>query len=246
MIGILNIVFGSALGLGGLCCGLYFMMISALGPVIGAQQSQVMQQMKDGQVAQRAAQVRQLEEQEEAAETEEEKQTIRDKRTALESTPAPMIPTVDMSKMYGLNDSRTIAYWLAEMLSGVILNVLMVISGVGLVAMKEWGRKMALIVAGIKIARLLLLQLFSILVIIPIVTKQMAEAMEQMMSQMPPGPGGAPPPAMGPQIGAVYGTMMTLGAVCMLIIGSIYPGISLWLLTRPEAKLSGQQLESPK
>jgi hypothetical protein len=246
VIGILNIVFGTALGLGGVCCGLYVMMLSALSPVIGAQQTQVFQQIKDGQAAQRAAQVRQLEEQEEAAQTEEEKQSIRDQRTTLQSTPIPTMPNIDMSKMYGMNDPRVIVYWLVDMLSGVLLNVLLIISGLGLVAMREWGRKMAITIAAIKIVRLLLLQAFSMLVIVPIVTKQMTEAMEQMMSQMQPGPGGAPPPAMGPQLGTVYGTMMTLSAVCMLIFGSIYPGIVLWLLTRPEAKLSGQQLESPK
>jgi hypothetical protein len=104
---------------------------------------------------------------------------------------------------------------------------------------------MGFAVAGIKIVRLIVLQAFSVFVIVPTMTKQMSEAMEQMMSQMPPGPGGAPPP-MGAEFATVYGTLMTISAVCMVVFGSIYPIIVLWVLSRPEAKMYSQSVETTK
>jgi hypothetical protein len=99
---------------------------------------------------------------------------------------------------------------------------------------------MAIWVAAIKIGRLVILEAYSVIVVAPVIAKGMAESMQEMMSQMPPGSGGAPP-QLGPQIATIYGTMFTVTAVCMLVFGSIYPGILLWMLTRPDAKAACQR-----
>ena len=63
VLGILNIVFGSALILGGVCCGLYIMMLSMMSPMMIAAQNQMQQQMKTQQQAERTAELKKLEEQ---------------------------------------------------------------------------------------------------------------------------------------------------------------------------------------
>jgi hypothetical protein len=237
VIGILNIVFGSALALGGLCCGVYLLTLSSLSPVIGAQQNLMQQQFQASQVAERTAALDQLKQALEAAEADDEKQRIQAEIDALEATPMAVMPAMpDMTKMYGMNNPRVIGFSSVDMLSSILLNVVLIVSGVGLVALREWGRKLAIIVAGLKIARLLVLQTISIIFIVPAMAKQMAEAMEQMMSQMPSGSGGGPPPGFSSNFAMVYGTSMTVTAVCMVIFGSIYPCIVLWVLTRPQAK----------
>ena len=52
--------------------------------------------------------------------------------------------------------------------------------------------------------------------------------MDEMMQNMPAGAGPQQP--AGGQIGAVYGTMLTAWAVFLLVGGSIYPIVQIWLL----------------
>ena len=237
VLGILNIVFGSALVLGGICCGMNLTMQAALAPMITAQQQQLQQQMKSTQDAERDERLKKLDEQEQAAQTEEEKLTIQSQRQTVLATPPVVMPVMpDMSKMYGMNNPRVMGYSVTDILSGLLLNVFLLISGAGLVGMREWGRKLAVWIAAIKIGRLFLLTIYSIIFVAPVMAKQMTEALQQMLSQMPPGRGGAPPPQMGSELATIYGTMMTVSAAAMLVFGSIYPGILLWALTRPAAK----------
>ncbi len=65
-----------------------------------------------------------------------------------------------------------------------------------------------------------------------VVSLIVAQGMEDMMSQMMQnGPaGGGPPQIAGGSFGAIYGTMMTSWAVFLLIAGSIYPIVQIWLL----------------
>ena len=59
--------------------------------------------------------------------------------------------------------------------------------------------------------------------------------MTQMMGELTaqaPGPGGPP---MG-QFGIMYTVMYTAQAVFMVVLGSIYPVICLWLLNKRSAK----------
>ncbi len=237
VLGLLNIIFGAALLLCGLCSVVSVMTQIAMAPMLTAAQQQMQQRVKDQQEAERTEQLRILNEQEQAATTEEEKQKIQNQRQGVQTAPTVVMPVMpDMTKMYGMNDPHVLAYFLTDILSSVLMNSFLVISGVGLVGMKEWGRKLAIWVAAIKIGRLFVSQFYNIVVVVPVWVKQMTEVMEQMMTQMPPGPGGGPPPGFGSQLATIYGIMFTVAAVGTLVIGSIYPGILLWMLTRSDAK----------
>jgi hypothetical protein len=241
VLGMLNIIFGALLIICSLCSGVYLIAMRAMTPVLAQAQKQVQEQVKADQEAQRAEQLKQLDEQEQAATTEEEKQSIQNQRQAIQSAPVVVMPMPDMSNMYGMNEPLVFGYFLTDMLTALVTNVFLIIAGVGLVGMKDWGRRMALWVAGIKIARLFVSQVVNVVAITPVMVKQSVEMLEQMMSQVPPGPGGAPPAGFGTTMASAYGIMFTLTAVGTFVIGSIYPGILLWMLTRPEAKAACRQ-----
>jgi hypothetical protein len=239
--GILNIVFGAFLILAGLCGTFGLFVQRAMAPLITAQQNQMRQSFQANQQAERDAELRKLELAEEAAQSEEAKQTIKVQRQALEATPMPVMPVIpDMSKMYAINDARVITFAVTDMLSAMVLNILMIVSGAGLLRMREWGRKTAIGMAIAKLVRLIVMQACNVFLVLPIVTKQMTEGMQEMMSQMPAGPGGAPPPQFGTQFAMVMGTMMSASAVCVAIVGAVYPILLLWFLTAEDAKAACQ------
>jgi len=242
VIGILNIIFGSILILFGLCSGLSLLMQRAMAPMIQMQQNQMGQVIQANQEAERTARLRKLEQEEEAAQTDEEKQAIIVQRQAIESAPPVKVPVIpDMTKMYAMHDKRVLGFMITDMLLRIALNVLLIISGAGLVGAKEWSRKLAIKINVAKLVALLMVQAANIIIVLPIMAKQMSEGMQEMMSQMPPGSGGGPPPQFGSDFAIMMGTMMTAGAVFMVIFGSIYPAVSLWFLTRPDVRATCQR-----
>jgi hypothetical protein len=122
----------------------------------------------------------------------------------------------------------------------MFFNVLMLISGVGLIRLREWGRKLAVWVAALKIVRLIVLYGIFIMVMVPIFVKLILDMFEEMAQSLPPGAGR--PPIAG--MTTMFGTMFSVSAVAVMILGSIYPGIVLWLLTRPGVKAACNGRES--
>jgi hypothetical protein len=230
-IGVLNIVFGALLLLCGICFGLSLAMQLAMGPMFAGQQQQIQQMLE----ADRRQKLQELQDLEQAAQDEKEKAAIQARQKALQAQPIPKMP--DMAKF--TQDMGLQAYGIADVVTGLILNILMVISGVGLVSLKEWGRRLGLCVAILKIVRLIALYSIFILVVVPNITKTFMSMFQEMFEEMakvaPPGqrvPGAA---EMG-QMGTGLGIMFTAYAIGMIILGVIYPIIVLILLSRPQAK----------
>lgn len=230
-IGILNIVFGCLLLLCVACSSLNLLMQSAMGPMMVAQQQQVQQAMQ----AERQRMVQELQELEKAAKDEKEKAELRGKQKVLQAQPLPKMP--DMTRF--TRDTRFQTYSIVDMVSGFLLNVLMVVAGIGLVCLKEWGRVTAIWVAALKIVRLLALYSFFALAVVPdmvqLLTSMFQEMFDEMAKGAPPGqkmPGAA---EVG-QMGTAMGVMMTASAIGMIIFGVIYPTIVLIVLTRPRVK----------
>jgi hypothetical protein len=231
-IGILNIVFGSLLLLCVICSGLSLAMQSAMmGPMFAAQQ----QQLQQIQEADRQQKLLELDNLEQAAQNDNEKAAIQARRQALKAQPVPKMP--DMAKF--MQNRSLQVYGIADFVTGLILNVLMVVSGIGLVCYKEWGRQLGLWVAALKIVRLVALQTTFILVVVPDMTKAFTDMFQEMFQEVakagPPGqrvPGAAEIAQMGTAMGIMY-TAMAIG---MVILGVIYPIIVLILLSRPRVK----------
>jgi hypothetical protein len=229
-IGILNIVFASALLLAGLCCGTYAVVFSNSG--FWSAQQQQMQAAIEGQ---RKAEIKKLEDEEKDAKTDKEKGEIRARLRQLE---LQQIPEINPVKMYGMDDSRVVGYWIGDAASGLIVNLAMLIAGIGLVALKDWGRLLGIWVAVIKIVRLVVVYGFYILVVVPIITQRFIETTEKTTQAM-----GAQVNAAGPQMrqaavqaGEVTGIMMTIWGASMIVFGAIYPVTCAIVLTRARVK----------
>jgi hypothetical protein len=228
-IGILNIIFGCVMILCGVCAGFYLAVFAAMGPLM----AQTQQQMQARMDAQQQAQIKALEDQEKAGKTPEEKAAIRAEIAKVQTTPAPKMP--DIKKMYGMDKPEVAAWAIGEAITGMILNLAMIVAGIALVGFREWGRIMALWVAAIKILRLLALYGYCIVVVVPLVAKGQMEAIEEMMRSMPAGGGGFNAQQLN-QVGTIYGTLYTVSAISMMVFGIIYPVVTLIVLTRPGAK----------
>jgi hypothetical protein len=226
-IGVLNMVFGVCLILCVGCYGASVLMQSLMAPAMAAQQEQMQLTMK----AARDQQLVQIRQQESAAKGAEEKARLQAQRKALESQVEPKMP--DFTHMYGLDDPLVQGYYLTDVATAFALNVALLVSGIGLINLKEWGRLLALWVAGLKIARLVTLYGFYLVVIVPIILQRMTTGFQELGRAAQQGAGGAGPP---PTFGATFGTVMAAAAAMMVVLGVIYPIIVLILLSRRGVK----------
>lgn len=226
-IGVLNIVFGSLMLLCGICTGLNLMAQSTMGPMMQVQQQQLQQAIEKD----RQEQLQRLRDQENAAQDEQEKADLRAQQKALEMRPVPKMP--DFTQW--MRDSRILTYFAIDMGSGLFLNVLMIISGIGLLRLAEWGRVLALWVAGLKIVRLIALYSYYALVIVPVIVQQFTSMFREMFEEIarnaPPGQ-RIPQQAELNDMGTAMGAMMTGMAVVMILFGVIYPIVVLAILSR--------------
>ena len=127
---------------------------------------------------------------------------------------------------------RQIVFWV-EVSLAILLNLAMIVSGFGLIHLKNWARKLAIWVAGLKIARMLALALITIFLFIPeemranvrgdgapIVINNSPRGTKSQTSLNVQSPAG---------LIAVFETTEAAGE---FVVGSIYPVIVLILLTR--------------
>jgi hypothetical protein len=114
----------------------------------------------------------------------------------------------------------------------------MLAGGIGLMSLAEWGRKLTLWVAGIKIARLLSLLVFGVLIVIPRTTQTQMAQFRELEAQQKQAAGGravASPINMTEMakvsIATTYAT--TLG---YYLVAPIFPVLLLVLLTRKRSR----------
>jgi hypothetical protein len=200
----------------------------------------------------RDAMVKDLRSREGAATTDAERQRIRASREALASKSSDLTGKVDFEKI--AHDIPWLARYLwADAISGPVLNLALLVTGIGLLARKEWARRGAIGVAVLKVVRLILLNGLLALVVVPGLTDacdQIArtdlggEVVKHVMDRQnaSKGAGAANAPQLTPaeliQLMRAFGygaAFMTLGA------GIIYPVVALVVLTRPGARAACQR-----
>jgi hypothetical protein len=236
-LGILNIIFGLVLA----SCGIGMGIMLMFNPVMQAKMEASMKEVREQAVAKRKTQLADLDKREKAAKSEEEKKDIQEERKTLEE--ASKVPEFDPTKMVPQEfQTRMNRLTAVDAIAGLILNALFVASGIGLVMLKEWGRKIALWVAGVKLVRLAIFLAVFILVVIPSIVRMLDGMFGQITAisaQQAAAQGKAAPPALPPQARATMvqtaGIMYSSFAVVYVILALIYPGILLWMLTRPGA-----------
>lgn len=230
--GILNIVFGILL----LLFGVYQVVMLWVGPKF---QTALVTQMKEQQAskkAERDAKIAALKKKEDAAKTKEEKESIADERAAVEKNVEPdmtefMTDAINMS-----TDREMVIYTAVEGGVGIILNVLMVIAGVGLLRLSEWGRKLSLGIAWAKIARWIGIVAFTLIVVVPKTTEMTQKLMQQVEKQVKAKQGGGATPFPMASIAQLTAVATAVTTVIGALFAVIYPVLSLWFLTRPPTR----------
>lgn len=232
-IGILNIVFGGLLLICIPCVAGYFALIANLGPFMKMQNKEI----QDRFDARQKERLDALAAEAKKAETEEQKASIRERRARVLTEPRPVIATPDFDVLMAeFKDPRVLTYYGVNFGTAMVLNLLMLISGFGLIRFREWGRRMSVGVAWVKLVRLLLVATVSIVVIIPMTTRSMVDAMKKLERDTQAAGAPAADPKEAAEFAEQMAMMSTVYEIGMLLAGSIYPAISLWFLTRPGAR----------
>lgn len=244
LIGMLSVSFAGVMLLCGACGSVSMLMQVAMAPLSEGYQRTMVEALKAQRQQERDKSIAELKVQEEAAVTEEEKAQLAAQRQTLEAQPIVDLPVADMMGMY--REPTFIGYLVADTITGLVLNALLLTSGIGLLAAKSWARKLAIWVAALKIARLVFVYGFAIAFVVPTFSKQMGKVAEQMVGQLPSRPGAPPMPPAGQTIATAYGIALTSSAVLMILFGAIYPVIMLWVLTRPKVKAACGEAAAPR
>jgi hypothetical protein len=230
-LGILNIVFAAIM----LSCGLFSVGSMAFMPAIKKAVKTQQEEVQKKIDAQNQAELDALAEREKAAKTEAEKAEAAAERTALAASKkrSMVSATIDLEAM-GMADPRFLGYWHADIFTGILLNLAMLISGIGLLLLKPWARTTWLWTAGIKIVRLLVCYGYFAAVLVPPLAQKLGTAVGQMMAQQGAVRGGGGPSVE--MLVRIYAITYTVYAIGLIVVGSIYPAISLWLLNKQGAK----------
>ncbi|MGE0605598.1 MAG: hypothetical protein AB7O62_00625 [Pirellulales bacterium] len=238
ILGIACVVYSSLGLMMAMCCGLSSAGIEAMVRQVVTQMQTAQQQFKQAYEQELAD----LEEQINAADDDEEKRALRDSREAMiQSQPLAATPPSLNELTAVLASPKLKSFSAIEILSGVVLNLAMLATGIGLIQRKRWGRVGTCYVSVLKVARLLLLYLPFMFVIWPGWVRELSAVTEKMVEETQKNnPAAAAPPAgvptpkqMAQQVSLtvyVYGVMW---ACMMVVLSPILPGILLWLLRRP-------------
>ena len=186
--GLMNITFGILLLLTAVAYGLMYAYTPALNRFFSAPMKQIEEQQK----ADRAAKIAALKAREAAAKTEEEKTTLANERAALEARVVPDLSAFDeLQDMNAYNEPRLAIFYILDVSTALILNVLMIVSGGGLMRLREWARRLAIWVAQLKILRWSAMVVGSMVVIMPMMMAKTQPAITALEAQIKAAGGGA-------------------------------------------------------
>jgi hypothetical protein len=229
-IGTLNIVFGVILLLFGL--GTIAWSIAA-PPLLRSLQARTAE-IRAEQKAEREQKLAQLRAKEKA-------ETSADRRVLIQEEIADLEAEIDLEpdEIFDVSaDPRIIIPGWIDTIASLLLNALLVASGAGLLALRPWGRKTALGVAGAKIALASFTLAYALIVTIPIAADQARvqflkmEARQRGTRMAPVGFGGSSATGLA-QIAAASAAVSTVAAFAFTVA---YPAIILWLLNKPSAR----------
>lgn len=242
IIGILNIVFAAQLLICGLCVSGYY----ALIPFWVQATNRFQQQVQAKQQAKNDAEVQRLEEDEAKATTEREKTSIRAKRDAVQKRPKIVLAGQFDLAAAGFNVMRLRMFAVTEFVTGTLLNLMLLASGIGMVMRRRWGLRLGLWTAALKLLRLTLLYGYAAVAIVPGASQAMAKVQMQAIEQQQAALGQPIPPRLSTETMAnMIAITTTICAVGLIVVGAIYPLISFWFLSRPAAWAACSTSDAP-
>ncbi|MDR3635259.1 MAG: hypothetical protein P4L84_15755 [Isosphaeraceae bacterium] len=192
--------------------------------------------------------VEELRQREEKVTGESEKARLRKERERIEARPETVEDRVDFTRVNRGTQRLAVYLWI-DVLTGPLLNLLMLIAGVGLVRLKTWGLRLGIWVAALKAARLLALGLFLVAFVLPAISQGVDEfadtdfaeitSAKMQEDQRQKAGGGLPsaqPVALEPgeliKIVKRGGYIWVILCTCFSVL---YPLVALIVLTRPAA-----------
>lgn len=111
-------------------------------------------------------------------------------------------------------------------------SVLMIVSGIGLLSLRQSGRTLALWVAGVQLAWAAFSFIYALTVTIPVSVEQVVVAFRKEAVRNGPTPFIRTPNMIGEMTAGAAGVM----AVATFVFSAIYPSITLWLLNKNTVK----------
>ena len=170
--GLMNIIFGSLLLLLALGHGFWYLYT----PTFTRQMQERLNKAEADAKAERDERIANLKKLEAEAKTKEEKAVLKDELDSIEKkTSVSVMPFSNLSSMNVMSDKRIAAYYAVEVSAAVILNVLMIVSGAGLLGLAEWARRMAIVVAQLKILRWIAMTVTLMVLVLPVTMEMTAE-----------------------------------------------------------------------
>ena len=229
-LGILNIIFAVLLILAGLCIGGFTLLL----PTIQQIGQRAMDQQKVQAENQKAADLKILDDRSQAATTDEEKATIAKERDEVVNRPLPVPPNMTAGTEV-LKDPRVMGFTVAQVVTGLLLHILLLVAGIGLVRLTPWGRTLGVWWAGLQITQLVILGVIQIMVVMPISQQYTANTIADLKKQMA-GPNAPPTAQMTIQTAEMSAKLAPAIVMGQILAGLTYPVICLVLLGTAGAK----------
>jgi len=233
-LGILNIIFGILL----VVMGLFSLVVSVFLPMFlqgvesVAKEAQAKQEIQAKE--QEKVEKKIYEDKLAAAKTDDEKKAIEQEKVS--APPRPVVPQVDLSFATDVfKDPRIMIVNNLGIVSGLILHIVLLISGIGLIRLAPWGRSMALWFAVLQIFQIILLTIGTIIYVVPANQANMEKMFAKMEAQAKTQ-GGPNPVGATNQMTKVMGAMAVPMAVAQAMTGMIYPVVLLIMLNTAGAR----------
>lgn len=234
-IGILNIVFGSLLGLMFLVGIISMLMMPYMVRMLVAQQKQLQEKAQSDHEASKKVDLDDIARRMELARTDEDRSALEAERQAIEARPRPFV--ADSTVGLRMATEREVMWFnLVDSLTGLPYYVALIATGIGLLWQREWARKTTLWISAFQILRAAVLMAVALMVVSPLMSRRMGEAFDDMGSQIAAQAG----PGKGQSVSQAMKTVTKVSAaaiagsyIATYAFAMIYPGICLWLMNRP-------------
>jgi hypothetical protein len=231
-LGILNIIFGVILVILS-CVGLGMLAIApALLSFAESKGKEVQAKVED----QEKARLKEIDDRLAKATTDEEKKAIEQERSAAAANQLKFNP-MDMSAATEVLTNPTIKVVnIGGAATGLILHVVLLISGIGLIRLTPWGRSLALWWSALIIVQVVALLIATLVVVVPVNTASTERQIAKYEAQVKAG-GQAGQVAQTMLQATKFGAMMVVpSAVGQAVSGLIYPIVLLILLNNAGAR----------
>jgi hypothetical protein len=243
-VGLLSIVFGAILLLLGTCSIVSMGMFPLWINFAKAQQTQLEQQATAQEEVRKQADLKGLEERAKIAKTDAEKAEISSERERILKRPKPFVPDTTMGFRMVMDRSFQIYNW-ADLTTGIPLNILMIVSGIGLMRFKRWSRPLAIWVASLKLLRIAILLAASVMVISPSMSRTMGQEFDKMGQQIAQQQGNNPANIARVReamrtASRMVGAFITGGYVGYFLLASIFPIAVLVIVNKPGVRAALQ------